>query len=101
MPHDLKPRRCESPLGVTHIALARWVTAALADRGFSRAQTSQLARVNCAWSTEAALKLTHGEGDSDAYIETKDCFALWETAFALLEREASGERPELLTLVLR
>jgi AraC-like DNA-binding protein len=99
MPRDLTLRRCEPPLRVIHVALARWVVTALADRGFSAAQTSQLARLTCGWSAEAALRLTNR--DSDGYIDAKACFALWETAFELLESEPAGERPALLTLILR
>jgi AraC-like DNA-binding protein len=99
MPLEPKLRRCEPPSCVTHIALARWVATALADRGFSAAQTAQIARVNCGWSAEAALKLTQRDGE--AYVDVKECFALWETAFAHLGREPRREPPEVLTPILR
>jgi len=99
MSYDLKLLRGEPPSCVTHVALARWVTAALADRGLSAAQTSQIARSACGWSDADALKLMNGDGD--AYIESKHCFALWETALELLERDAARAPPELLRSILR
>ena len=97
MPHDPKLRRFDPPVSVTHIALSRWVLPTLVDRGYSPAQCLQIARFNCGWSAEAALKLTRSDGHE--YVDAKDCFALWETAFALLEGDPSRPPPELSTRI--
>ncbi|HKO50086.1 MAG TPA: AraC family transcriptional regulator ligand-binding domain-containing protein [Polyangiaceae bacterium] len=99
MPRDLKLRRRDPLLALTHIALGSWMIAALGQHGFSAAGLLRFARANLGLSAEAALKLTRAE--SDGYFQAKDCFALWEAALATWERQAAPGSVELLPAILR
>src|SRR4051812_13444662 len=97
MPRDFELQRSEPRL-CTHVAFGSWILAALGQRGVSPARFLQFARAQAGLSAEATHELTRPE--STGYLQAKDCFALWEAAFEIDEREATG-KAQLLAAILR